>query len=184
MNGLPGTMARASAPAIGGCPRTAVSSGGEPPRKRFGCMTRSKPSSSGSRSYGRPKSPTSVGHLATPSKNENAARNWAAFGLEVQRSLSRKLHQIPEFSSLVVRVETVELAQQRRPYQLRRAQLRAIGIGKHLLVLVDHRLFDGIGGRPQHAGADLHGAGPLPMGHAPESGSGPAARRQRGGDAE
>jgi uncharacterized protein YhfF len=41
--------------AIGGCPLIAGSSDGEPPRKVFRCTTRSKPCSSGSRSYGRPK---------------------------------------------------------------------------------------------------------------------------------
>jgi len=35
MNGLPGTKARASAPAIGGCPLIAGSSGGGPPLKIF-----------------------------------------------------------------------------------------------------------------------------------------------------
>ena len=60
-----------------------------------------------------------------------------------------------------------------------RAQFGTIGIGKHLLVLVDHRLLDRIGGRAQHARAHLHGAGPLEVVHALEGGGDRAADRQR-----
>src|ERR1700733_15467092 len=103
-------------------------------------------------------------------KNENAARDWAAFWQEVQRSLAANLHQTPEISIPVAGIEPVELAQQRRPYQRRRAQFGAIGVREHAGVLVHDGRVDRIGGRSQHAGAYLHGAGPLEVEHAFESG--------------
>jgi hypothetical protein len=54
-NGLPGMRARACAPVNGGYWPTAGSSGDMLPLKVFGCMTRSRPCSSGLRSFGRAK---------------------------------------------------------------------------------------------------------------------------------
>src|SRR5438445_5684037 len=82
-------------------------------------------------------------------------------------------------SGLVAGIDAVEFAQQRRPYQIGRAQFRAIGISEQLFVLVDHGLLDRVGGRPQHAGAHLHGAGAFQMVHALEGGGDRAADRQR-----
>ena len=53
------------------------------------------------------------------------------------------------------------------------------GLENSCLVLVDHHLLDRIGGRAQHAGAHLHGAGPFEMVHALEGGGDRAADRQR-----
>src|ERR1700749_848342 len=50
-------------------------------------------------------------------------------------------------SILVAGVEAIDLAQQGRPDQLGRAQFGAVGIGEHSGVLVDHGLFDRVGGR-------------------------------------
>ena len=53
------------------------------------------------------------------------------------------------------------------------------GLTNSSVVLVDHGLVDRIGRRAQHAGAHLHGAGPLQMVHALEGGGDRAADRQR-----
>src|SRR4051812_38715382 len=82
-------------------------------------------------------------------------------------------------SGLVAGIEPIEFAQQRRPHQIGGAPFREIGIAEKLFVLVDHGLFDRIGGRSQHAGAHLHRARALQMVHALEGGGDRAADRQR-----
>src|ERR1700728_1890388 len=79
--------------------------------------------------------------------NKNAARNWAAFGFEVQRSLVPTYTGMMKVSILVVGVEAFDLAQQRRPDQRRRAQFLAVGVGEHGGVLVDHGLVHRVWGR-------------------------------------
>src|ERR1700732_218023 len=113
-------------------------------------------------------------------QTKNAARNWTAFYFqEVQRSLGAILHYNSKNSILVGWIEAIELAQQRRPYQRGRTKFGALGVGEQAGVLVDYRRVDGIGGRAQHAGAHLHGAGPLQVEHALEGGRDRAADRQR-----
>src|ERR1700754_4076878 len=80
-------------------------------------------------------------------QNKNAARNWAAFGFEVQRSLKRTYRGIVKISILVAGVEPLDLAQQRRPDQHGRAKFLPVRVGEYGGVLVDHGLLDRIGSR-------------------------------------
>src|SRR5437899_1466051 len=63
----------------------------------------------------------------------------------VQRMLNAILHENPKNSIPETRIDTIEFAQQRRPYQGGRAQLHPLGIFEQRSVLVDHGLFDRIG---------------------------------------
>jgi len=53
-----------------------------------------------------------------------------------------------------------------------------VAICDQIFVLFDHEFFDRVGGRAQHPGAHLHGAGPLQVKHALERGCDRASHRQ------
>src|SRR6478609_6557730 len=103
---------------------------------------------------------------STGPKNKNAALDWTAFHSRTCRgSSTATLHETSKISSPVARINAVELAQQRRPDEVRGAQLGAVAVRQQLGVLVDRDIVDRIDRRAQCAGADLHRAGALEMIH-------------------